>query len=73
MSCNNECGFTACSCIGVFISIVFGAIIGILFAFDLITFIVTLAWVAFGFGVLALILLIVGIYFAAVAPGPAFR
>lgn len=67
MSCNNErCGFSACSCIGVVISIVFGAIVGILFAFCFIPFIVTAIWIAFGIGVLALILLVLGVFLGAV-------
>lgn len=66
MSCNDKCGFRACSCIGVLISIVFGALIGVLFAFDYITFISTIVWIVFGLGVLNLLFLIIGVYLAAV-------
>lgn len=59
MGCRNRCGFTACGCLGVVISIVFGAIVGVLFAFGFIPNIVTVAWIAFGLSVLTLIFLMV--------------
>ena len=59
MNCNNDCGFRACSCFGVIISVVLGAIVGVLFAFNYIAAIVTSAWIALGIAVLALVFLLV--------------
>jgi len=66
MSCNNKCDFSSCSCIGILISVIFGAIVGVLFAFGFIPFIQVATWIAFGLGVLFLILLILGVYLSAV-------
>ena len=73
MSCKDKCGFSACGCLGIVISIVFAAIIAVLFAFGLIPFIVTVTWIAFGLAVLALIILIIGIYSAALCPHNALQ
>ena len=66
MSCNG-CSLKACSCIGVILSIIFGAAIGVLFAFRYIPAIVVSAWIAFGLGVLTLILLTIGVFFAGIS------
>jgi len=68
MNCGNKCGFSACCCIGLLISVVFGAVVGVLFAFEYICFIRIAAWIAFGFGVLTLVLLIFGLFSASVNP-----
>ncbi|MDP4120390.1 MAG: hypothetical protein Q8876_04945 [Bacillota bacterium] len=47
----------------------FGAIVGILFAFRYIPFIVISTWIAFGLGVLTLIFLVIGVFLGAVT-GP---
>lgn len=70
MNCNN-CNFNACSFLGVFISILFGALIGVLFAFGLIPNIVISAWIAFGISVLALIFLMLTVITAATNPSKA--
>lgn len=61
MGCNNFWSFIA-----VTIGIVFGAVIGILFAFIPIPFMGTAIWIAFGLGVLALVALIIEIFIAGV-------
>lgn len=66
MNCNKKCGFNACGCLGIVLSIVFGAIIGLLFAFDHIPFIVISTWIAFGLGILSLIILVVGVFLAVI-------
>jgi len=62
----DRCNCKACSCIGLIISIVFAAIIGTLFALNLITSIVVSVWIAFGLGVLGLIILTTGAFLGAV-------
>ncbi len=63
--CNGKgCGFQACGCLGILISIVIGAIVGVLFAFGFIPFIVVSVWIAFGIAAVVLILLIAGLYLA---------
>ncbi len=59
MNCNGRCKFSACGCLGVVISIILGAIVGILFAFNFIPGIVIAAWIAFGLGVLTLVLVFI--------------
>ncbi|MPN25107.1 hypothetical protein SDC9_172514 [bioreactor metagenome] len=71
MSCSGGCKFSACSCLGVVISIIFGAVIGVLFAFDLIPFITTALWIVFGLGVLALIFLLIAVLVGAATGSPA--
>lgn len=66
MSCNNKCGFRACSCIGILIGIVFAAVVGLLFAFTSIPFLTTAVWIAFGLGALTLVSTIAGIFLGAV-------
>jgi len=76
MSCDrrcDKCDFTACSCLGVVISIVFGAAIGVLFAFRFIPAIVTAIWIAFGLAVLALIILTACVLLGAVSRTRAIR
>lgn len=58
MGCKNNCGFFGCECLGVLISIVFGAVIGILFAFGFIPNIVTAVGIALGTSALFLIFLV---------------
>lgn len=68
MSCNRN--FDACGSIGILISIVFGALIAVLFNLGLITFLTTAVWIVFGLSVLALVLLVWGAYLSAVSiPG----
>ena len=58
MSCNEGKSSCGSSCvIAAIVGLVFGALIGILFAFDLIPNIVVSVWIAFGLGVLALVML----------------
>jgi len=71
--CDKKCGFTACSCIGVVISIVFGAAIGVLFSMTLIPAIVTAIWIAFGLAVLALIILTTCVLLGAVSRSHSIR
>ncbi|MDQ5983476.1 MAG: hypothetical protein RUMPE_00500 [Eubacteriales bacterium SKADARSKE-1] len=54
----------ACGCIGILTSLVFGALVGVLFAFSLIPNIVISVWIAFGLAVLSLIILIVAAFLA---------
>ena len=57
MGCDNKfCG--VCGSISIVISAILGAIVGVLFAFDLIPFIGTTAWIALGLGVLTLVILV---------------
>jgi hypothetical protein len=59
------CKNNFCAIIGIILGIVFGAVVGILFAFDVIQFITTVVWIVFGLGVLILILLILGLFIGA--------
>jgi len=68
MCTRRNCCCNACSCIGIIISILLATIVGVLFAFGLIPAIVVSAWIAFGIGVFVLIVLIAGLYLAAVNP-----
>ncbi|OGO90673.1 MAG: hypothetical protein A2Y17_02985 [Clostridiales bacterium GWF2_38_85] len=47
----------SCSCLSIVLSIIIGAIVAILFAFDLIQFLEVIIWITFGLSVLALIIL----------------
>ncbi|HOJ48593.1 MAG TPA: hypothetical protein PLD48_06985 [Bacillota bacterium] len=68
MSCKKN--FDACGSIGILISIVFGALIAVLFNLGLITFLNIAVWIVFGLSVLFLILLVAGVYLSAVSiPG----
>lgn len=58
MCCPDGRHVNLCGCFGVQLALVFGAVVGILFAFGLIPGIVTAAWIAFGLAVLLLIFLI---------------
>ena len=66
MECNNENPISVCSFFSVIISVLAGAIIGVLYALCFIPFITTAVWIAFGLGVLALIFLVAGVFLAAV-------
>lgn len=68
MNCNRneKCGFSSCSCLSIVISIVFGAIVGIAYAYRIIPCILVSVWIAFILGILALILLAVSVFIAAV-------
>lgn len=63
MGCKNECP-SGCSCAGIVISLVVAIVVGVLFYFGYIPFIVTAAWIAFGLGVMTLILLFVSLAIA---------
>lgn len=56
MFCNNNCMF-----FGIIISIIIGAVVGVLFALGLIPFIGTVAWIFFGISLLILTLYIWGL------------
>lgn len=60
MCCNNY------DWLSIIISILFGAIIGILFAFGFIPGIVIATWISFGLAVLTLIFLVTGVFLGAV-------
>lgn len=70
MGRNDNCGFNACGFAGIVISIVFGAIIGVLFAFGYIPAIVTSTWIAFGLAILTLIFLVSGVLLSGVSEQP---
>lgn len=72
MNCN-RCGFTACSCIGIIISIIFSVIIGLLFAFGFIPGIVISTWIAFGLSILTLIFLMLLVLTNAAKPSEALK
>lgn len=67
MDCNRKCSL-GCSCAALVISAVFAAVVGVLFYFRYISFIVTAVWIAFGLGVLILILLFASLVYAATHP-----
>jgi len=71
MNCNGNgnCSFDPCGCVPLIVSVVVGALVGVLFAFGLIPFITTFVWIAFGLGVLALIFLLAG-NFTGATTGP---
>jgi len=73
MCSNKNCGFTACGCVGLIISIVFGALIAVLYSFGLIPNLIIAAWIAFGLAVLTLIFLVSGVFLAAVSSSRALR
>lgn len=57
--------FEACGCLGIIISIIAGAVVGILFAFGLIPLVGASIIAALGLGVLALIFLLASVLLAA--------
>jgi len=61
---NDRYNFSACGFVGIPVSIVIGIIVGILFAFEFIPGIETAAWIAFGLGVLGLIILVAAVFVA---------
>lgn len=67
MDCKKSCSI-GCSCIGLIISTVFAAAVGVLFFFHLIPNIVTAVWISFGLGVMSLIALSVGLILALAFP-----
>ncbi|HAN21651.1 MAG TPA: hypothetical protein DCP51_08280 [Clostridiales bacterium] len=73
MSCNEKCGFSACSCLGVVISLIFGTLVAVLFALNLIPLINTVVWIVFGLAVLILLLLVLGVFLGAVTLSGALR
>lgn len=64
MSCSNQARCTSCGCIGVALSIIVGALVGVAFAFGFLPGIVAANWVALGIGAVSLVLLIVGLFTA---------
>jgi hypothetical protein len=56
-------------CLAVAVSLIFGAVIGVLFAFDLVANMVVAAWIVFGIGVLAFVLLFAGVFTSSVTMG----
>jgi hypothetical protein len=65
MCCSDRCSVNICGCFGIQTALIFGALIGILFAFGLIPGIIFAIWIAFGLAVLSLIFLIAGVFIAA--------
>lgn len=64
MDCERSCGCPSNICIEVLISVVAATVVGLLFGFGLIPHIVTAVWIVFGFAVLNLIFLVVGLFSA---------
>lgn len=62
MDCERSCGCPGNVCIEVLISVVVATVVGLLFGFGLILNIVTAVWIVFGFAVLNLIFLVVGLF-----------
>ena len=62
MDCERTCGNPCSICIEVLLAVVAATVVGLLFGFGLIPNIVTALWVVFGFAVLNLIFLVVGLY-----------
>ena len=62
MNCERSCGNPCNICIEVLVAVVAATVVGLLFGFGLIPNIVTALWVMFGFAVLNLIFLVVGLY-----------
>lgn len=62
MDCERSCGCPGNVCIEVLISVVAATVVGLLFGFGLILNIVTAVWIVFGFAVLNLIFLVVGLF-----------
>ncbi len=62
MDCERICGNRCSICIEVLIAVVAATVVGLLFGFGLIPNIVTVLWIVFGFAVLNLIFLVVGLY-----------
>lgn len=62
MDCERSCGCPSNICIEVLISVVVATVVGLLFGFGLIPNIVTAVWIVFGFAVLNLIFLVVGLF-----------
>ena len=62
MNCESSCGNPCNICIEVLVAVVAATVVGLLFGFGLIPNIVTALWVVFGFAVLNLIFLVVGLY-----------
>lgn len=67
MNCRKRCSI-GCICTSLAISVIFAAITGILFFFRLIPNMSTAVWIAFGFGVLNLVLLFIGLFRGAACP-----
>ncbi len=66
MDCERSCGNPCNICIVVLISVVVATVVALLFAFDFIPNVVTAVWIVFGFAVLNLIFLVVGLFGASV-------
>lgn len=72
MSCDCNCNCKCCTpnacCIAILLSIVVGVVVGLLFAFTSIPFIVTAVWIALGLSGLALIIVVVALFLSALSP-----
>lgn len=66
--CRPSCG---CGCIALFISAILGAVAGVLVYFNLLPAITTAVWIAFGLGVLGLIILVSALFLASTNPSHA--
>ncbi len=58
MSYCNKCSYTGCGCLGIVIGIVAAVVVGVLYAFLQIPFLITVVWVAFGLGALMLLMFV---------------
>ena len=56
---------TACSFLGILMSIVLGALVGVLYAFCQIPYLTTGLWIMLGLGVFSFLFLFIGLYLAA--------
>jgi hypothetical protein len=68
MGCDNRKPCVNVCCLGLILGVIVGAFVGVLFAFEYIPGITVGLWIAFGFAVLALILLFAGAYLSEVNP-----
>lgn len=66
MDCDRSCGNPCNICIEVLIAVVAATVVGLLFGFGLIPNVVTALWIVFGFAVLNLIFLVVGLFGAGI-------
>lgn len=67
MDCRKTCSI-GCSCVSLVISAILAAVIGVLFFFKWIPNIAVVTWIAFGLGVLTLLILFFTLLYAAAHP-----
>lgn len=67
MNCDRTCGNACGICLSVLAAVIVATIVALLFAFDFIPSVVTVLWVLFGFAVLMLIFLVVGLFSSSLA------